>query len=559
MSNSVTPLKPFDRLLRLMAPDASEIRYLYLFSFINGLITLSLPLGVQAIMSTIIGGQINSSWVLLIIIIGIGTIANGSLTYIQLYISEILQRKLFARSAFDFAYRIPRLRLEVISKQFAPELINRFFDVLTLQKGLPKLLIDFTNALLQIILGLILLSVYHPVFIILSIIVVFMLVLVIALSSSKGLETSIYESKYKYKVVSWLEELARAMHTFKLAGQSKLPMERTDYLVGNYLTYRKKHFSILMGQFGIFIFFKAIVTMALLALGSYLVMNNSINLGQFVAAELIIILVLNSAEKIIYTMETIYDVLTALDKIGYVTDLPLEIEKGKKELNTAPDLGKGLSIRATNLNFNHSENLQFKQLNFTINAGDRVCLTGKSNSGKSVLLQVIAGLYTDYQGVMAYNDIPISNLNINSLRGYIGNYSDKEDIFEGSFLENITIGNDNMSLDRLKEIVKLVGLTEYVELLPQGYETPFLPTGQGLSQNIIQRILLLRAIIHQPKLLVIDAYDQINALLGGNDLLTIINGILGDKCTVIIISNHHQTMESCNRVFRIENGNLVEK
>ena len=160
-------LPPLRRFFRLLAPDTKEIRYLYLFSFINGLIALSLPLGIQAIMSIIVGGQISSSWAVLLFLVGLGIIANGSLTYFQSSISETLQRKLFARAAFDFAYRIPRLRLETIEMQFAPELVNRFFDVLTLQKGLPKLLIDFTNAVLQILLGLMLLSIYHPIFIIL--------------------------------------------------------------------------------------------------------------------------------------------------------------------------------------------------------------------------------------------------------------------------------------------------------------------------------------------------------------------------------------------------------
>ncbi|MEY4925699.1 MAG: hypothetical protein RI894_135 [Bacteroidota bacterium] len=557
MPNPIKALSPFRRFLRLITPDIAEIRYLYIFSFINGLIALSLPLGVQAIMSIIVGGQISSSWVLLIIVIGIGIIANGSLTYIQLYISEILQRKLFARAAFDFAYRIPRLRLEVIEKQFAPELVNRFFDVLTLQKGLPKLLIDFTNALLQIVLGLLLLSVYNPIFIILSAFIVLVLVLIIALTSKRGLDTSIYESKYKYKVVSWLEELARSVHTFKLAGQSNLPTQRTDDLVGNYLTYRKKHFAILMGQFGTFIFFKALTTMALLAIGSYLVINNSINLGQFVAAELIIIMVLNSAEKIIYTMETIYDVLTALDKIGYVTDIPLE-EEGKKqfdEYNTA----KGLAIRATNIHFRHSDMLQFEELNFKINPGNRVCLTGKNSAGKSVLLQVIAGLYTDYQGVMAYNDIPIKNLNINSLRGYIGNHSDKEDIFEGSFLENMTLGNRDISEDTIKNAAKMLGLTNYIETLPQGFETPFLPAGQGLAQSILQKLLLLRAIVHQPNLLVIDNYDQLAILFEGNDLLELIRQYLQQQCTIIVVSNDRNVIAACEQVFIVANGSLTEQ
>ena len=156
MADAQKTISPLNRFFRLLQPNTTEIKYLYIFSFLNGIIALSMPLGIQAILGIIVGGQINSSWAILLFVIGLGIIASGTLTYIQQYISEVLQRKLFARAAFDFAFRLPRLRLEVIEKQFAPELVNRFFDVLTLQKGLPKLLIDFTNAVLQIILGLLL-------------------------------------------------------------------------------------------------------------------------------------------------------------------------------------------------------------------------------------------------------------------------------------------------------------------------------------------------------------------------------------------------------------------
>ncbi len=556
MADAQKTISPLNRFFRLLQPNTTEIKYLYIFSFLNGIIALSMPLGIQAILGIIVGGQINSSWAILLFVIGLGIIASGTLTYIQQYISEVLQRKLFARAAFDFAFRLPRLRLEVIEKQFAPELVNRFFDVLTLQKGLPKLLIDFTNAVLQIILGLLLLSVYNPIFLILSIFIVITLVLIIVLTSRQGLETSIYESKYKYKIVSWLEELARAVHTFKLAGDSPLPIQKTDELLTNYLTYRKKHFRILRWQYGTFILFRALVTVALLGVGSYLVIENSINLGQFVAAELIIILVLTSAEKIINTMETVYDVLTAVDKIGYVTDIP--IEKNSGEVLDASFGQKGLSLRATNLNFTATDTIDLRNINFIINANERVAITSTGNgggSGKSILLQIIAGLYTEYTGVMAYNDITIKNLNVNSLRTYIGNFSKKETIFEGTLLHNITLGSTDLTAAQIREIVTKVGLIDFVEQLPEGLETMLLPLGQQLSQNMIQKIRFARALAHQPQLLVVDNYERLQEACYPINVWD----LLPANTTVVVVTNDPNIIKNCTQVFHLENGVLTTK
>ncbi|MCB0626826.1 MAG: ATP-binding cassette domain-containing protein, partial [Saprospiraceae bacterium] len=438
--------KPVKRLFRLLELDRKDITFIYLYAIFAGLITLSLPLGIQAIIGLIAGGAMSSSLVLLIVVVTVGTALTGLLKVMQLTVTETLQRRIFTRSAFEFAFRIPRIRMESLAREYPPELVNRFFDTLTLQKGLPKILMDFSTAFLQIIFGLILISFYHPFFVFFGLILLLVLAAIFRFTGPGGLKTSLQESKYKYAVAHWLQELARSVTTFKLSGTSRFPLEQTDGLVVNYLDARRQHFRILLFQYGNIVAFKTIVTGALLILGSILVIDNQINLGQFVAAEIVVILITSSVEKLILTMETIYDVLTGLEKIGAVTDLPLDADEGIRFEEV--DTGRGMEVELRDLafRFDDAEQPTVDGLDLHIEAGERICVAGYNRSGKSTLIQLIAGLFNDYQGSISYNGIPMRNFCLPSLREYIGDHTSQEDIFRGSILDNIRLGHEEVDL-----------------------------------------------------------------------------------------------------------------
>ncbi|MEL6923957.1 MAG: ATP-binding cassette domain-containing protein, partial [Bacteroidota bacterium] len=459
------------RFFKLLELDRKEITYIYLYAIFAGLITLSLPLGIQAIINLLTGGEISSSLFLLIGIITIGVAFNGFLTVMQLTVTETLQRRIFARSAFEFAWRVPRLQLEALTGLYPPELINRFFDTMTLQKGIPKILIDFSTALLQIFFGLILLSLYHPFFVFFGLFMVLIVIAIFWFTGRKGLKTSLKESKFKYQVAHWLEELGRAMNIFKLTGSCRLPVQRTDELVGNYLMARKSHFRILLVQYGSVVLFKTTITASLLVLGSILVIRNQISIGQFVAAEIIVILIMNSVEKLILSMDNIYDVLTALEKIGFVTDLPLESDEGI----TLEELGdtQGIRIETDNLCFKYPDanKLTLKNVSISIARGEKICISGFNGSGKSTLVQLLGGLYRDYMGMISFNGLPLKSLQLDSLRQRIGTLSTQDEIFNASVLENIHLGMEGITMQRIVEVAKKIDLHQFINLLPDGYQT----------------------------------------------------------------------------------------
>ena len=150
----------WQRFVGLLELDKRDIRQIIYYAIFAGVVALSLPLGIQAIVNLIQGAQISSSWVVLVVLVTLGVAFQGGLQLMQVRILENIQQKIFTRSSFEFAYRFPKIKTSELGKYYPPELANRFFDTLIVQKGLSKILIDFPAAILQIIFGLLLLSFY---------------------------------------------------------------------------------------------------------------------------------------------------------------------------------------------------------------------------------------------------------------------------------------------------------------------------------------------------------------------------------------------------------------
>lgn len=555
---SETKLSPVTRLFRMLSLDKNEIFVIYAYAIFHGLINLSLPLGVQAIIGIVISAEFSASWGLLIGIVVIGVAASGTIQILQLYLTELLQRRIFTRASFEFAHRIPRFKMESISDFYPPELMNRFFDTLNVQKGLPKLLIDFSSSVLQILFGLVLLSLYHAFFVFFGITLVGLIALIFYLTGPKGLKTSIMESKYKYQVAHWLEEMARVMGTFKLAGKTDLPLQKMNHYVSNYLKYRKEHFKVLIFQFGNIAAFKTIITAGLLILGTALVIRQEINLGQFVASEIIILLVLNSAEKLILSMETVYDVLTGLEKLGQVTDVEIEDEEGI-DLEELSREDEGISVELAKLGYSYygGSKLTIKDINLVVNKGEKVCITGLNQSGKTTLITLISGLYYGHEGTILYNGIPIGDIDIMSLRSVIGDNLGLQDLFHGTLAENIAVGKDGISIDDMLWAIDQVGLKDFFRTLPKGLNTMIRPEGAGLSSSIKQKIILSRTLAEKPKLIVMDnALDNLD-FEDRRHLAELLTS-KENHWTFIAVSNDPLLLNNCDKIVTMENGQIVD-
>lgn len=545
------------RLGRLLLSYRREIRFIILYSVVAGLINLSLPLGIQAIIGMIGGGAISASWGVLVLFVLAGALLVGILRLMQLSMMEFIQRRIFADTAAEFALRFPRLHVEQLRHAYIPELANRFFDTLTIQKGLPKLMIDGSAAILQILFCLLLLSFYHPIFIVFSFILLLSLAILFWVTAPKGVETSLVESKYKYKLAYWLEELGRVAVTFKLAGENNFPLHQADHLTMEYLKARTKHWRILMIQFVSGIAFKVLILGTFLIIGSLLVMDNALNIGQFVASEILILYVVESVEKLILLHETGYDVLTSIEKMGQVMDLPIEREDGIRVEEFCPK-GDALEVEMRNLSyrFDDGDTKVLDNINLKIAAGERVAVTGYDASGKSTLLQILSVIKRDFTGNLLFNGLPKQNLHLRSLREHIGDVSSQEDLFKGSILENITLGNPHVSLQRVLEITEAIGLGDYIRNAPNGLNTELLPGGKNTPRSTISKILVARALSLHPKLL---AMEEPLGHMAFEDRQRIAR-YLTDRhqpWTLVCITGDPLLAALCDRVVVLKDGQII--
>ncbi len=493
-------MTPWQRFIGMLQLDKRDLKQIFYYAIFAGLVALSLPLGIQAIINLIQGAQISSSWIVLVALVTLGVAFQGGLQLMQIRILENIQQKIFTRSSFEFAYRFPKIKTSELRNYYPPELANRFFDTLTVQKGLSKILIDFPAAALQIIFGIMLLSFYHPFFIIYGILLVLLIYIVFKFTAKKGLETSLKESKSKYKVAHWIQEIARSMVSFKLSGKTQLAMTRNDQLTVDYLKARESHFKILLLQFVQMIGFKILVTSGLLIIGGLLVLNQQMNIGQFVAAEIIILLIISSVEKLIRGLETFYDVLTSLEKIGQVVDKELEAQEGIDPFETTQQL----HVQLDEVGFTTMEGKEIlKDISLQISQGDRIHLDGASGSGKTTLLKLLSGLNAPTSGRLYVNNTSIEGVWTNRYRSGIGQVLPEQQPFEGSILDNITLGDETITRDRLHEVLENIGLFHFIKEQPNGLDTMLYPEGQQISYTISKRIVLARAIVNNPKFLLL--------------------------------------------------------
>jgi ABC-type bacteriocin/lantibiotic exporter with double-glycine peptidase domain len=548
---SQTPLQRFYNLLKLDRRDISQIFFYAIFS---GLVSLSLPLGIQAIINLIQAGRVSISWVVLVVIVVIGVALVGILSLMQLRITENLQQKIFVRSSFEFGYRLPKIKFEELYNQYPPELANRFFDTLTIQKGTSKLLIDFSTALLQIVFGILLLSLYHPFFIFFGVLLAFLLYSIFRFSFEAGLSSSLKESKYKYKVVSWLQEIARNNFSFRKQENFDFALEKNNQLVAEYINYREKHFKVIKRQFTQLIGFKVIITASLLLIGGYLVLNQKMNIGQFVAAEIIILLVINSVEKIIIGLESLYDVLTSVEKIGQIVDLKME------EINekTTDYCFTNISIETENLNFKYPDasNEVLSEINLKIEPSEKIYLDGVNGSGKSTLIRILAGLIQPTSGSFFINDDTFRKIDLTQYRSQISTITQGETPFEGTVLENITMNNPSISNADIKWAIESVQLGSFIKTLPNGLDTKIFPDGRQLSSSNAQKILLARSIVNKPKILF---YEDPLDTMDEQASQEIINFLTdsSNPWTVIVSSKNNYWEEKCSRKIILNNGKII--
>lgn len=553
LNSKISPLK---RLWKILGGETKAIYLILGYAAFAGIVSLSLPLGIQAIINFVQAGQLRVTMIVLIILVLIGVVFAGLLNYMQMRIAEDIQQRLFTKSSFEFIYRFPRIITSQFGRKYPPELANRFFDTMTIQKGIPKMIIDFSTSTLQILFGLTLLSFYHPFFILFGILLIVLFYVVFQFSAPVGLSTNLVVSKYKYDTAHWIQEVARNTDSFKVSGSSKLASSKQDKIVHDYLHAREDHFKILRLQYFKMIGFKVLVVGALLIIGGFLVINQQMNIGQFVAAEVVVLLMTSSVEKLIKGLENVYDVLAGLEKIGYVTDKKLENSEGTSPLNIEDDFV--WELKDIGITYPNAEHKALRNIQLNVKSNESIFIDGSSGSGKTTLLKVIGGLEKYTEGNLYVNNYSLKTIQIDHYRSFIGHSLIGNLPFEASIRENICFNNPDVTDKELAVIIEKLKLKSFVNTQELGVDTPIATAGRNIPYTVAKKIMLARAIITKPKLLLLkDPLVEFQE----DEVEGIIDYLFEEShpWTLIVVSRNKLWKQKCKRIIYLENGEIINK
>jgi ATP-binding cassette subfamily B protein len=440
--------------------------------------------------------------------------------------------------------------------EYAPELVNRFFDVLTVQKALAKLLVDGMTAVVQTVLGLAILGFYNPSLLLLDLMMVVGLIGITVLFGIGGLRTSIATSKEKYHVADWLEDIARCNVSLKVHGNRSYLARRADDAITKYLDQRQSYFKITLRQSGAFYIFQAFTQAIALAGGGWQVLSGNLTLGQLVAAQIIIGTVLAAMEKLIRQTDQFFDLLTGLDKVGNLTDM--ETERSGGSSLPFPDAPQGLEVQCRNIKFSYANSRPVLDgVTMQLNAGDRVSLVGESGAGKSTLGMLLCGLDEPSHGTVEFDGIEVRTMCLDSIREHVSMIGYENELFDGTIEENILVGRENLTLKDVRWAVEIAQLANDVSEMPEGLHTKVISGGKNLSRGQVQRILIARAIVGKPRLLILDeAFTGIDE----KQTLKILDALFdsANSWTIIDISHDSEVIERTETIYVLSDGKIKE-
>lgn len=497
---------PYIRLIELLKLEKQDIFMIILLTVGSGLLAFAIPLAVQSLVNLVTMGGVVQPLVVVSLILFILLCLSGALYLLEYYVVELIQRRIFVRASLQSASDAQQMSVTVTDSQNPLELMNRFFDVSTLQKASYQLLTKGLAAALTAILGSLVLMFYSFYFALVSLFLLLMAWVIVVVLGRVATHSAIEESYAKYNIAAWLESIAYNLNIFKFGSGQDLALAQADHLASDYLVRRRRHFGTLFRQNLLAIIVYAIAGSLMLGLGGWLVMQGQINLGQFVAAELIIFGVLGAFLSFVSKLEYLYDMVAAMDKLAAIHEVSKERQSGHAiSMESAPELAcKDISYAFS------SQHSVVEHVTFTVKPGASVSILAETGVDRAILADVLVGLRSPTSGHVQVNGLDLRQLDLGTYREKVA-YINHLEILEGSILENLRFGNSS-DLSEIQAVLQSLGLSRRIEQLIEGLSTPLVPRGLPLTRTEQRLLMIARAVLSKPRLVVIDAIlDEVDS------------------------------------------------
>lgn len=466
---------------------------LIVYSILLGILSLTIPISVQTLVNTV--GTTLSARPLISIttILFILLVTSFSIKLLQIYLVEHIKRKTFVNLCLKIAKHINIVKLSSFAKQNIVEKVNRTFEIGVIQKAIYVIFIILFDIALQAVFCILILAFYHPLFLVFDIVLIICILLSIFLPFKKAYNAAIKESSSKYSTISWIEEQANSPLFFR-QGNDFIGLEKVDNHLCGYLENRKEHFKWLAKHYIYIGIIYILINTILLSLGGYLIIQSQLSLGQLIAAELLVNIVLIGLLRVSYYLEDFYNFLVAIIKLSEILDLP-QVEILNNKQNSKVKLNKVTKFEIINKDktvhiFDFNEN---NIVNYSFNNG------------------IYSALFSQFFD--ENNDNKEENFLINDINSYL--YESESllkniifvrniEIFKGNVLDNLLLLDSNIdNLNELNDMLKDFNLESLKTIFYKEIDSQKVKYDFNFNDITLAKITIIRAILQKPKLLIL--------------------------------------------------------
>jgi len=545
-------LSPKEHLIRLMRLERRDLFVVVIYSLLTGLLSLVVPVAIQALVNNVAFGALLQPIVILTLLVFGALSFLALLRTLRLNLVEIIQRRIFVRVAADLSERLLQVKLPFFDSRHGPELVNRFFDVLTVQKSTALLLVDGLAIILQTLTGMLLLAFYHPFLLGFDLMLMVFICVILFVLGWKAEPTAIKESKMKYDVAAWLEEMSSHLTPFRSHSGHQFARRRTDQLLRHYLKARQLHFRVVQRQHIGAYLLQAFASASLLGLGGWLVIERQLSIGQLVAAELVVATLLDGFAKFGKQLESYYDLLAALDKLGHLFEMPVE--------QVSPGLlvpkAQGIQVSLSEITLNSpAGGTLLSGLSLELKAGERVGILGANSWAAKALADALYASKIPDQGRIEMDGRDLRQLLPIDLRSQVALVRGL-DILSGSIEDNLRLGQIDLSAQDLQTALRAVGLFERVQQLKEGLATPLSLSGFPLAPEELHRLMVARALLLRPRLLILDGVlDQLDWREKGPLAKYLFEET---SMTVLVLTNKQEFLSFCDQAYALNAQGKLE-
>ena len=466
-----------------------------------GLFSLIVPLTVQELVSTFsYAVQPVMIWTLTSIMLGV-LLFVGMFKTFHFYAVDIVQRRILARVAIAMVQQLPLNRFQ----GYRSEIANRFIEAIFMQRALSTLLVDLVNVVVGGTVGMALLVVYHPYFLMYNLLLMAGFAITFFVLSRGALRTTLAMSHAKYEIFHWMQDVSDNLLQLKATDSQPWLMQRTDQLINDYTETRKARFRVLCRQYVGSVAGQAVAMSGALGMAGWLMATGQLTLGQLVAAQAVVGALVLNFDSLIKNMGHVYYFFTSLVELDYLFSRPQDQLPAASSVSLPAHLNEGIRVTCKGVSAVHDHHSVFDSFNLEVAPGEKLGIYAKTTTAKTALARVLGGLEAPTTGVVQYNGVDLRYIDptaINQCRSVL--IDSQLTLVKGTIEDNIVMGRSYVTYDDISWALRFTELDEEIDSLPRGIKSDVSELGEVIAPGHVVRILLARAILGRPQVLIFD-------------------------------------------------------